>query len=48
MRADERGAIYLETLIGFVPVLLFFFGLLNIADASAASLITGHAAGASW
>jgi hypothetical protein len=41
---DQRGAIYVETLIGFLPVFLFFLGCLHIADASAASLIVRHAA----
>lgn len=41
---DQRGVVYLETLIAFVPVFFFFLGTLQIADAGAAHLIVKHAA----
>lgn len=40
---DQRGAVYLETLIAFVPVFVFFLGTLQLADASVAQLIVQHA-----
>jgi hypothetical protein len=43
---DQRGAVYVETLIAYLPVLLFFFGVLQLADAYAAHLIVQRAAGA--
>lgn len=41
---DQRGVVYLETLVAFVPVFLFFLATLQIADAGAAQLIVKHAA----
>ncbi|HET8939288.1 MAG TPA: polymorphic toxin-type HINT domain-containing protein [Polyangiales bacterium] len=41
---DQRGVVYLETLVAFVPVFLFFLGTLQVADAGAAHLIVKHAA----
>lgn len=41
---NQRGAVYLETLIGFLPVFLFFLGTLQVADASVARLVVEHAA----
>jgi hypothetical protein len=46
MIGDQRGAIYLELLISYLPVLLFFFGVLQLADVAAAHLIVQRAAGA--
>jgi Flp pilus assembly protein TadG len=41
---DQRGVVYVETLIAFLPVFLFFLGTLQIADLSAAHIIVRHAA----
>jgi hypothetical protein len=41
---DQRGVVYLEMLIGFVPVFMFFYGTLQVADASVAHLVVEHAA----
>ena len=46
MTRDQRGAVYLEMLIAYVPVLAFFFGVLQLADIAAAHLIVQRAAGA--
>lgn len=46
MIRDQRGAVYLEMLISYLPVLLFFFGVLQLADVAAAHLIVERAAGA--
>ena len=46
MIRDQRGAVYLEMLIGYLPVLAFFFGVLQFADVAAAHLIVQRAAGA--
>jgi len=43
---DQRGAVYVEMLIAYVPVLAFFFGVLQLADIAAAHLIVQHAASA--
>jgi hypothetical protein len=41
---NQRGVVYLETLIGFAPVFMFFLGTLQVADLSAAHLMVEHAA----
>ena len=41
---NQRGVVYLETLIGFLPTFVFFLGTLHVADASVANLVMGHAA----
>lgn len=41
---NQRGVVYLEMLIGFLPVFLFFLGTLQVADASVAHLVIEHAA----
>jgi hypothetical protein len=41
--SDQRGAIYVETLIAFLPVFAFFLGTLQLADASVAQLVVQHA-----
>jgi hypothetical protein len=41
---NERGVVYLEMLIGFLPVFMFFLGTLQVADASIAHLVVEHAA----
>jgi|GEM_PF-5338389 len=41
---DQRGVVYLETLVAFLPVFLFFLATLQIADLSAAHIIVRHAA----
>lgn len=46
MTRDQRGAVYLEMLIAYVPVLALFFGVLQLADIAAAHLIVQRAAGA--
>ena len=46
MIRDQRGAIYIEMLISYLPVLLFFSGVLQLADVAAAHLIVQRAAGA--
>jgi len=46
MMRDQRGAVYLEMLIGYLPVIAFFFGVLQVADIAAAHLIVQRAAGA--
>jgi Flp pilus assembly protein TadG len=43
---NERGVVYVETLIGFLPVFLFFFGTLQLIDLSMAHLVVEHAASA--
>jgi Pretoxin HINT domain len=43
---DRRGAAYLETLIAFVPVFVFFLATLQLADASVAQLVVDHASAA--
>lgn len=44
--ADRRGAVTLESLVAFVPVLVFFIVLIQICDAYAAQLIVRRAASA--
>ena len=39
-----RGAIYVEVLVAIIPVLVFFFGLLQLAMLYSAKLIVRHAA----
>ena len=39
-----RGAIYVEVLVAIIPVLIFFFGLLQLAMLYSAKLIVRHAA----
>jgi hypothetical protein len=41
---NQRGVVYLEMLIGFLPVFMFFLGTLQVADMSAAHLVVEHAA----
>jgi hypothetical protein len=41
---NQRGVVYLEMLIGFLPVFMFFLGTLQVADASVAHLVVEHAA----
>jgi len=43
---DLRGAVAIEYVVGFYWVLVFFFGIVMIADASAASLVVQHASDA--
>jgi hypothetical protein len=42
-REDARGVVYLETLVAFMPVFMFFLGTLQLADLSVAHLIVQHA-----
>jgi hypothetical protein len=41
---DARGAIYVEFLIAFMPILTMFLGIVQIADLHQARLIVSHAA----
>jgi hypothetical protein len=41
---DERGAVYVEFLIVFIPVFLFFLGICQIALIGAARFVVQHAA----
>jgi hypothetical protein len=41
---NQRGVVYLEMLIGFLPVFMFFLGTLQVADLSVAHLVVEHAA----
>ncbi len=43
MRSDARGAIFVETLIAFFPVVVFFLAVWQVADACAAHLIVKRA-----
>ncbi len=43
---DRRGAIMLETLIAFLPLLFFFVGICQVADGYAHQLIVQRAASA--
>jgi len=43
-RRDTRGAIYVEVLVAIIPVMIFFFGLLQLAMFYSARLIVRHAA----
>jgi hypothetical protein len=43
---DQRGAVYLEMLVAYLPVLLFFFAVLQLADIAGAHLMVQRAAGA--
>lgn len=43
-RRDTRGAVYVEFLIAFLPVYVFFLGLIQIGLLFTARLITEHAA----
>jgi Flp pilus assembly protein TadG len=43
---DQRGAIYLETLIAFMPVLVAFLAILQFTDVAASQLLVRRAAGA--
>ena len=42
--ADERGAAYVEFLLAFMPVLLFFMGMVQISLLFSGSLVVQHAA----
>jgi hypothetical protein len=42
--SDERGAAYVEFLLAFVPLFLFFVGMIQMAVLYAASLLVEHAA----
>ena len=44
LRADTRGAVYVEFLIAFMPVFVFFLCLLQLALLFSAKLIVEHAA----
>jgi hypothetical protein len=39
-----RGAVYVEFLVAFLPVLVFFMSLVQLADLQAASVVVQHAA----
>ncbi|MDD9966743.1 MAG: hypothetical protein OXR73_10980 [Myxococcales bacterium] len=43
VQCDQRGVIYVETLVAFLPIFVFFLGALQVADESAAHLIVKHA-----
>lgn len=40
---DQRGVVYVETLVAFVPVFTLFLATIQLADLSAANLIVRHA-----
>jgi hypothetical protein len=44
IRGDRDGAIYVEFLLAFLPVLFFFLSLLQLIFVQTANLITKHAA----
>ncbi len=46
MKRDERGAVYVETLVAFLPVVFFFLAVWQVTDACAAHLIVKRAASA--
>ena len=46
MIRDQRGTVYVELLIAYLPVLLFFFGVLQLTDLGIAHLLVQRAAGA--
>lgn len=44
LQRDTRGAVYVEFLVAIMPVLIFFFGLLQLALIYTAQLVVQHAA----
>lgn len=46
LRHDQRGAVYVETLIAFMPLLLTFFSVLQVMELYAAKLMVRRAASA--
>jgi len=42
--AAQRGAVYVEFLVAFIPILIFFLGMLQLALGFAAKLVVRHAA----
>jgi hypothetical protein len=45
-RGGQRGAVYVETLVAFLPVVFFFLAVWQVTDACAAHLIVKRAASA--
>lgn len=44
LRSDRRGAVYVEFLVAFLPIFIFFECLAQLADMYGAKLIVEHAA----
>jgi hypothetical protein len=43
-RRSRRGAVYVEVIVAIIPVMMFFFGLLQLAMIFSAHLVVRHAA----
>jgi Flp pilus assembly protein TadG len=44
LREDRRGAVYVEFLVAFLPMLTLFLSIVQLADLYAAKLVVRHAA----